>query len=107
MFEYFGVLVCVICRLMQHNTDRLYMHYVNCIYIDSRQITYDIDYVQVSKATYYKQCIRKSIQTMYFITKYTFKLMLSVEIYKVNHYEIVFVSRGFKLIRALMRNTSR
>ena len=68
------------------------MHYVNCIYIDSDKLLYDIVYVQFFKATYYKQYIRKSIQIMYSISKSTFKLMKPVEIYKVHHYEIIFLS---------------
>ena len=46
----------------------------------------------VSKATYYKKYIRKSNQTMYYISKSTFKLIKPLEIYDVQHYEIVLFS---------------
>ena len=48
--------------------------------------------VQVSRATYDKEYVRKSIQTIYSRSKYTFKLRKPVKIYKVHHYEIVLVS---------------
>ena len=69
-----------------------YIHYVNCIYKFRNKLISDCDYVQVSKAAYYKEYIRKSIQTMYSICKSTFKLIKPVEIYKIHHYEIVLVS---------------
>ena len=68
------------------------MHYVNRIYIDSETNYLMILIMYFSKATSYKQYIRKSIQTMSSISKSTFKLMKPVEIYKVHHYEIVLVS---------------
>ena len=63
------------------------MHYV----IAKDKLLYDFDSVQVSKATYDTQYIWNSIQIMYSISKYTFKLMKPVQIYKVHHNEIVLV----------------
>ena len=67
---------------------------------------YDFDNVHISKATYDKKYIRTTIQTMYSISKSTFKLTKPVEIYKVHHYEIVGLTHGFKLFRAQLTNTS-
>ena len=49
-------------------------------------------YVHFSEATYYKQYIRKSIQTMYLVRKSAFKWMKPVKIYTIHPYEIVLVS---------------
>ena len=57
------------------------------------KLLYDFDQEQVSTTTYYApQYIRKSIQAIYSISKYTFKLIKLADIYKVHHYEIVLVS---------------
>ena len=72
------------------------------------KLLYDIDYVQVSKATYYKLYNRKSIQTMYSISKSTFNLIKPVEIYKVHLIKLYCSnSDGYKLIRAQLTNTSQ
>ena len=49
------------------------MHYVNCIYIDRDKLLYYFENVQVSKAACEKPYIRKSIHTMYSISKPLFK----------------------------------
>ena len=79
---------------MQHNAGCRTVHELCELHLHRfrDKLLYDFDYVKVSKATYYKQCIRKSIQTMYYISKSTFKLMKLVEIYKAHHYEIVLMS---------------
>ena len=85
-----------------------HMHYTNCIYIDSvfsDKFLDDFDYVQVSKQ--HKQYITKSIQTMYYISNSTFKLMKPVKIYKVHHQEIVLLHHQeivFPLGKCRMKN---
>ena len=66
-----------------------YMCYVNCIFINSQTNYFMILILYLSPMQHSIQYIRKSIQTMYSISKYTFKLMKPVEIC---HHEIVLVS---------------
>ena len=71
------------------------MHYVNSIYIDSETNYFMILIMYISPKQHIIKgilYIKKSIQTMYSIGKYTFKLTKPVEIYKVQYYEIVLVS---------------
>ena len=79
------MLIYVIYRLIQHNTGCKTVHAL-CELHGHRfrdKLLHDLDHV-VSEATYYKQYIRKSIQTIYYISKSTFKLIKPVEIYKVD-----------------------
>ena len=66
-------------------TVKQYIQYVNCIYVNSETCYFKIVIMYISRATYYKQYIRKSVQSMRSISKSTFKLMKPVEIYKVHH----------------------
>ena len=52
------VLIDVVYRLIQYN--------IGSIDSQTHCILYNLDYVQVYKATYYKQYMRKSIQTHLF-----------------------------------------
>ena len=68
------------------------MHYVNCIDFDSEINSFMILIMNKSPKLHITQYNRKSIQTMYYISKCAFKLMKPAKIYKVHHYEIVFFS---------------
>ena len=78
---------------MQHNTGCKTVHALCELHLHwfRDKLLNDIDYVLVSKATYYNS-VRKSIQTMYCISKSIFKLMKHIEIYKKYHYKIVLSS---------------
>ena len=80
------MLIYVIYRLIQHDTGCTTVHAVcESHFLTFRdKLLYDFDSVHVSKTTYYSQYIRKSIQTKYSISKYTFKLMKPLETYKKN-----------------------
>ena len=72
-----------------------FMHYVNCIYIDSETNDFMIFIMCTSPTQHITQYIRKSIKIIYSVSKYTFNLWKPVEIYKVHHYEIVLVSHSW------------
>ena len=77
------MLIYVIYRLIQHDTGCKTVHALCELHLHwfRDKLHYDFGYVKVPKATYDTQYIRKSIQTLYSISKSTFKLIKSVDIY--------------------------